>query len=709
MKTRDTKPTGLADQIHLSGDDNLQPALATDPYYIPHESERSSICDSRADSNTLPDMARALSDALAESRPMAASLLPVRAVASDLVAAGESGKAEPKCKLPSSQVGEVRLEITSHPQNLRPTSGSRPFVSTADNKEWMRRAQEAGRRLLVRRVTKTCTDSTDAQNKKAIECIMYGSKSHIVCVFKDYLIYDDANEFLKRYYRAAEQKSRLSTLSAFYIKYVTARPNWAIMAEREFLLNNIERKRRCARSRAQKQKQEGQPGEGVPLFTSEFFHELDLDDQNVSVDKTLVLPSVAPPVTKIQSYLQSQMSYNNGRKEEKRACERVPTLKHLDSLRHDAEDSKKSPSTAHSPAAAKDPPAGMESMRARTMQARVATAVLESQSQPQTPSGPTTIESQRSALRKDLRTRICRVVIASLPKRVVNFKLRVADLTPPKKSPELMVGKTAATDQIVPAILVAAKEGDKPKAERTCDSGRGIADGIYPLSVKLNAERPTQSESPEVTIKQPKSSSRSGGRKKGMLRRKTCDDIPDSRDIEMLSLKYKSDAAAVAAQQKRDPRTKVISRCQTNQIPESRTLRSEQLLFLPKVVSVTQSHAVLPPHPMRRRNSGVIRKPLRRLSQIEEARPETRTSPGHQTPVPTQRQSFRTVPHSGRKGINTSIPETPENSFQQKQRARAGNVQVAVNPLRCLVKEGYLEVPRDRVRPASAHRQKPLS
>jgi len=39
----------------------------------------------------------------------------------------------------------------------------------------------------------------DTIHRKIANDIVYNEKSHIVAVFKDYLIYDDTSEFLKRY------------------------------------------------------------------------------------------------------------------------------------------------------------------------------------------------------------------------------------------------------------------------------------------------------------------------------------------------------------------------------------------------------------------------------------------------------------------------------------------------------------------------------
>jgi hypothetical protein len=48
--------------------------------------------------------------------------------------------------------------------------------------------------------------SKEYYNAKIINDIIYNEQTHIVSVFKDYLIYDDISEFLKRFYLKIEAK-----------------------------------------------------------------------------------------------------------------------------------------------------------------------------------------------------------------------------------------------------------------------------------------------------------------------------------------------------------------------------------------------------------------------------------------------------------------------------------------------------------------------
>ena len=67
----------------------------------------------------------------------------------------------------------------------------------------------------------------------------------MVSIFKDYLILDDINEFLKRYYATHnESHIRLPKLCEFYEKYSQVFPNFIKLPESKYMFRNIQRKQR---------------------------------------------------------------------------------------------------------------------------------------------------------------------------------------------------------------------------------------------------------------------------------------------------------------------------------------------------------------------------------------------------------------------------------------------------------------------------------
>lgn len=84
--------------------------------------------------------------------------------------------------------------------------------------------------------------SPDYYNKICINNIIFNEKSSLVSQFKDYLIEDDNNEFLKRYYKYYESYNKLETIYDFYSKYIIIHPNYTIINMSKYMMKNLKRK-----------------------------------------------------------------------------------------------------------------------------------------------------------------------------------------------------------------------------------------------------------------------------------------------------------------------------------------------------------------------------------------------------------------------------------------------------------------------------------
>lgn len=54
--------------------------------------------------------------------------------------------------------------------------------------------------LIIENLSRKYMTSKEFYNIKIVNDIIYNEPTHMVAIFKDYLIYDDLSEFLKRYY-----------------------------------------------------------------------------------------------------------------------------------------------------------------------------------------------------------------------------------------------------------------------------------------------------------------------------------------------------------------------------------------------------------------------------------------------------------------------------------------------------------------------------
>lgn len=73
--------------------------------------------------------------------------------------------------------------------------------------------------------------------------------TRLVAIFKDYLLLDDINDFLKKYYPRKEIHEKLQYITSYYGKYCTVFPNYFNLEEKKYLYKNIIRKQRMLNER----------------------------------------------------------------------------------------------------------------------------------------------------------------------------------------------------------------------------------------------------------------------------------------------------------------------------------------------------------------------------------------------------------------------------------------------------------------------------
>ena len=79
---------------------------------------------------------------------------------------------------------------------------------------------------------------------KIINDIIFNEETHNVAVFKEYLIYEEMNEFLKRFYFKEEIKLKMPKILLFYDKYSKIYANYTQLPESKYMYKNIKRKQK---------------------------------------------------------------------------------------------------------------------------------------------------------------------------------------------------------------------------------------------------------------------------------------------------------------------------------------------------------------------------------------------------------------------------------------------------------------------------------
>ena len=79
-------------------------------------------------------------------------------------------------------------------------------------------------------------------NLYVINRILSNCKCHIVALFKDFLLYDDDAEFLKRYYKSYEIEKRLNKIFHYFEETSVLYPNYSPLIESKYIYYNIMKK-----------------------------------------------------------------------------------------------------------------------------------------------------------------------------------------------------------------------------------------------------------------------------------------------------------------------------------------------------------------------------------------------------------------------------------------------------------------------------------
>ena len=86
--------------------------------------------------------------------------------------------------------------------------------------------------------------TSNEYSKNMVNDIIFNEKSKIVAKFKDCLILDDCSEFMKRFYKMSECKSRLPKILDFYENFSKIFPNYTGLEESKYIYRNIQKKQK---------------------------------------------------------------------------------------------------------------------------------------------------------------------------------------------------------------------------------------------------------------------------------------------------------------------------------------------------------------------------------------------------------------------------------------------------------------------------------
>ena len=109
-----------------------------------------------------------------------------------------------------------------------------------NNLTFIEKIEKRARKKLIKRYDKPSW----FYNAKMINDILYNEKTHYVEMFKEYLLYEDYNEFLRQYYGKTILIIKLQKILNFYEKYSKIFPNYTALRESKYLYKNIKKKQK---------------------------------------------------------------------------------------------------------------------------------------------------------------------------------------------------------------------------------------------------------------------------------------------------------------------------------------------------------------------------------------------------------------------------------------------------------------------------------
>lgn len=159
-------------------------------------------------------------------------------------------------------------------------------------------------------------------NIKVINDLIFDEDTHNVAIFKDFLIYDDTGEFMRRFYTKLETKKRLNNILDYYDKYTQVFPNYFVLKENAFMFKNIERKQKAIDNQQQNKNTEKSKNstteksprknmknskENIPsrIFTSRIMKEFEADRDFEEND------TINVSISRYRSYMRNLPTFEN--------------------------------------------------------------------------------------------------------------------------------------------------------------------------------------------------------------------------------------------------------------------------------------------------------------------------------------------------------------------------------------------------------------
>ena len=141
-------------------------------------------------------------------------------------------------------------------------------------------------RIIHNKFIKLYQMTEDIYNIKIINEIISNENTHIVALFKDYLIKDDINEFIYNFYKLNESILILKEIFKYYKYNSVVYPNYILLPEKKYIYKNIKKKQKIIDLREQNINNRYEKCKKKLLIENTFYENKKVFDSNV-VDSIL--------------------------------------------------------------------------------------------------------------------------------------------------------------------------------------------------------------------------------------------------------------------------------------------------------------------------------------------------------------------------------------------------------------------------------------
>lgn len=155
-------------------------------------------------------------------------------------------------------------------------AGKKPFLTTPNTRG---KAVVNGKELEVirRNLRGRCKKEEGSIGVESVNKMLYNLPYHVVALFKEYLILDDMNEFLHRFYQPHESEPRLKKIAEYYSQEGKAMPSYALFDEGHLFAKRKKRQAKILLMRYY-EKLEGMEEDQTSLFSTKFMQSVFRED-----------------------------------------------------------------------------------------------------------------------------------------------------------------------------------------------------------------------------------------------------------------------------------------------------------------------------------------------------------------------------------------------------------------------------------------------